>query len=665
MFLTTFVAPDATRISENVCYEFYTKRRAVRVAWVNGQWEWTKPFEHCTQTDADAVLTECVASTTNQIFINLQPDSFRVHNDSVEKEEIQTLLPTGQVKPLSYKPQELRTDYKTICLPMNDGACGVAFCVRVYHRDGLFWQWVASAAVPWQHLKHRKQGVQTFQRSHTEFTSGNPRVFDTLILENMLTHQLPRISNFNAFSAIKEITERFVLPEYEKIKGWRASDPALEEFKIATFAIPREGLQYDAGALNPSIANLYGDSMQSWFYYDGAVPVSDKWLEQALHQVSRTHDYGEHTLSDHARALKLGKGRVDFRRLSDVIRICALHCVTRPYVPDHVVNSKGDWVESDLYSSGFVVPGDCEDGAYAAYQIYMHILFGEHPFDDLKTCAQLLGVPLGVTGTAGAPEHQGGKLASHCSCVVIPFPEFCRALGHSNWKAVFKEKYKYDPPAWLETEEMQTTKVMESVLFCMSSYKHREEEREKVIKQILLKHNERATEWKNVAYVHPNQGMSGVHRHAIRGYGNAHVLLKLKAQNVATNASCSFVFLTPENEVGVSAVDLFQSAGKFRLRVVQEMPEDLWARELSMLGELRRPIVALAHLDKDMYKSEAFESREMCDFSLADRARLGMVFVYDMDAPDVNQILWEIQGALGAKSWEKARYGWGYMIFFF
>lgn len=596
---------------------------------------------------------------------------------------------------------------------------GVAFTVRTYHwkstrPTGWFakgkeerktWQWVSSVIVPWKALiagGEHEVGFQTFQWSDVRLDIREPSheilvvrkfgkfnesyVPPPVKIQDALELRLPgdmsqeeheeatraivlSSSTPNLIADMIRVSDGYVVPEFYYMRkvalrhGRVGYDNAVRCAQ-GTLGLSVNGLQYDMRAKLRS-GNVpweyFGVSMQSWFVYTTPA-ATPQWFLARLAEVQRLHDYyGSSFEEDVALIVKGGEMKTDVRRrlrrrLTDVVRLVTMHSVTRPYIPDHVDVDDAHWIMSDTYSPGLAIPGDCEDGAQAAYLLYMTLLFGEYHKDVnlsreerkklelLRSCAAICGVPMGVTGTSFDPiGNTDGE--SHAFGVVIPFDTYVKAMFGEDAlpraMELFKERYGFEYPSTF----FQRPKVLETTVFCTTSYEEHAPQDTKVTKAVhewAAAMQEMRPVWTNTAIVFENNEDSACHNYLIRAYGSYNreffpakeFIPTLLEGGAATEHSCSFVFCVENGEVGITRDEFFHDENRreFALRVPVAMSKEAWDAERNLLLDVDRPVVPLIPIVEDPYKNEdrvALYDRH--DDTVPSGARRLHVFVYDIN----------------------------------
>lgn len=575
------------------------------------------------------------------------------------------------------------------------------------------WRWVSSAVIPWKTLVDcgdKDFALDTFQWSdarsdlpdvvhetfivrklskpfnfmgptndhetHTllkeihelRFPDGNStsqKEHDDATMRAVDESRLPRL-----MSHLVRVTESFVVSEYDYMMRLQ-TDPHDSHVGLAlattcahgTLGIAIDGLPYDskgsrrAGGLE---WKFYGLSMQSWYLYDKPV-VTSRWILDRLEEVQRLHCY-EKSMEEDVENIVCGGSFSEKehkrlrRRLTDVVRLCTIHSVSRPYIPDHTYNAKREWVPSDTYTPGLALPGDCEDGSQASYLIYMTLLFGNYYRDsdltekergilmNLRKCAAICGVPLGVSGTSYNPmKNVDGE--PHAFGVVVPFDQYIVAVFGKDVLhdalARFRSKYDFEYP----THFKQRPKVVETTVFCTTSYEEHDPEPAVVtcvVDEWLAEMGELHPAYSNVTKLLQNNESRSCHNYAIRAYGSYNrefckdLLPKTWSDDTdASEYSCSFVFALENSKyVGITREQLFHDENHvdFVLRVPLSMSSEVWDSERELSLDLVRPIVPLISLGSDPYKKEEdrFELYRHDRLAPAGVRRV-VIFVYDIN----------------------------------
>lgn len=700
---TTFqlhaLAPDRTLANADVCYEFHTQEDVVRLAWRDDKWKWTRPFETYDEYGAkDATSTP---NLNTHIQLRVHPTEFRMFGLPLGKDLALTTL-TKAGKFTESKIGSLITYNDTdssYWLKPNPEKTGAAFCVRVYHRlatrppQFMFaghtsWMWVSTALVPWEALFRTPSclDVETFSWSDVRSDVG-VRAFDRILIAPTSLHRSRshhvekselRLNTliatdvdatalreatlkildtpaWKSVDALIQITENFIVPENDALKKLRftGGSEGADNAKSAAqgnLGIPPDGVQFDAD-VSPRIPGVdwkfYGVSTQSWFDYTTSVVTSD-WLLSALRQVQALHGYTT-SFADDVQLLKQFKRKMPAdtyerlrRRLTDVVRVCTMHSISRPYIPDHVQCPDGSWVLSDVYTSGLALPGDCEDGAHAAYHIYMSILFGGHTDPELKLlreCAAMAGVPMGVLGTTYDPiERKDGE--PHCFGIVVPFPTYvCAMFGPERLEDAmirFRQTFGFNYPANLHNH----IKVLETTFFNTAGYEHHTfGPWERVVDEWLLDMGEDLIAWSNMTKLLKNTMSSPFQNFVTRAYTSfnrdffgSEWIPRLVSGKTATSHTMSFVIWTGTS-VGATYRDLFgETPIDFEFRAVVAMSKATYEAERELLSVIRRPVVPLVVLTQDPYKP--FEDRHRVYESHADVVTANkphfVIFVYDL-----------------------------------
>jgi len=642
---------------DHVCFEFHTSKDVLRIGMVDKEWKWLEPFERGNEPRVNKRNESCIRMRMNAHEFRT-PDTkttAQTENFVIETADgLDVNLPQkrkSKAEREAFLQYDLRSIHET----------GVAFCVRMYYLDTMFndkndshrvWSWVSGAVVRWKHVLSTgtQIGVQTFMRSHTakKIWCGDCVLFRRTNLTTSINATGENVVQKSLLQSTAYTAE-----VYAAANSMQATEPDMNDYKACTYGIVLEGAQgkYD---------HYEGVSMQSWFKMPRGAPVTSEWIAARIHEIQRLHSVW--TTPDEVTKGLLGcesPTALHTVYLRDVIRLCTIHNATRPYIPDHDV----EWRSSDLYSSGLVIPGDCEDGAHAAYSIYMHLLFGEHEFAWLRTYAQLLGVPLGVLGAARDPTVPNSTdLASHCFCVVLPFPMYWKAMTGSRegWQEAFYKAYKYRAPKWLENADAC---VMETTIHCTASYSSTATENAGVI-EVIKKYEKSPTSPRNLSYVHVNSADRSAQYCAMRAYGDAHERLNIEPRlwqrsERASKNTCSFAFVC-DGKIGVRVSEL----KKAELYALKAMPEETRDLEDKVLRDVRRPVVALMNIQKDEYKPmekwvEGNDAARTCCMR-----KKGMVFVYDRRAVKVGMEN-ELCNAFGASRYEYLKYGWSWALVFY
>lgn len=526
------------RRNEEVCYEIWVPDGdCVRVVFYQNEWRFVRPFETWTSHDAGAPATR----TENPLYVVVDRKKFRSPIVEPNAAKDVTLVDhtgaTGKTVALNRRPaddSDANKDALRIRLGTRFSDSPVAFGVNVYSRErrsasnpSRIWSWTSAAVVPWSLLNDHGAlfAMRTFMWSDKRMKTEVARMSELLIVQSRDVVMHGVVQRLDLPSCVLSVTQEYANPEFEALMRCNLTPEMHRAFKDeqasvrnSTFNTTLDGLPYAAGGATfmggPMPEEFMGASAQAWYYYNGPV-VTAGWLIQKLHQVAFLHCYDvDRNYVRDANAVINGELWKDNpslaqRLLTNVVRIATMHATSSPYAEDGRDDpATGERKDSDSYSSALKVPGDCEDGAHAAYMVYMSVLFGDWAGDTsatkaerqilraLQQLAAYLGVPVCITGTSANPMRPAYEVdpvtkkrvlrasgGTHAYGAVVPFPRFVRALFGAEAAAAFKKNrtegpyarfraaFGYDCP---ESAEELEVSAIETTLFSTPLSGHHE-----------------------------------------------------------------------------------------------------------------------------------------------------------------------------------------------
>lgn len=667
--------PDASKMCwSEVCYEVYTPTKEVaRLSRTTDGWKWVDPFETYDWEDTPPILD---ADSPDFIEFIVDPESLLKRT---ETKEIDVVTMDGS---LEKRLQRIPSKNPTSKIRMNyNDKCPVAFGVRAYAkypRSTKFadkqWQWVSTVLVLWKHLAMNVDtfGLDLFCRSDWRIPTDDPNILhfkkhDTLVLTKPeQPFYYPRF-NDDLVSMMKRIDHEYVYNEYTACVSLAvtddpdAADPETQlahECRIASLDCPIEGLQYPAddtldkrGFCEP----MYGISMQSWYYYSKPV-VTEEWLLARLRDVFNSEvPNGMIGYIEEVEKMKKGEWTPRSQKiLTDIVRLVTMHATTRPYVPDKRFVD-GKLINADLFSSALTCPGDCEDGAHAAYMIYMSILFGKWKDKNVKalqSAAAILGVPVCITGTSDNPMRPGSGGCPHSYGMIIPFHIFVNATYGKKYKKQcderFCEQFGFEYPKFtLGISAIETT------LFGtpLSEY-HRNENKEvyNLTKEfIATEFDEKKCAWKNVGILHLMNRKVGCHMYAVKGFTDYHahlfdteweiplVPVESNEGQKANGNSRAFAFMIERSGkmmMGLKRSELYYEKDrlKFKLMAMSPMSTEIFELDMKVASWTQRPYVPLVPVVADPFKGHRELTMHIVDQYADEDIGYGphtSIFVYD------------------------------------
>ena len=717
---------------DSTCYEFFTPNGNVRaIESADGRPpRWVRPLETYDPAagKTNAVSKDPVNSIElvfgNKFFVDTGPYDSGTLNDVVSYET--------NVVVKKQCPDEIVNDNGNggakYALPVRCDS-EIAFGVRVYQMkrsrpsfvklgDHETWEWISSALIPWCALMHRdgNRYVAFQTKSISDRRMQVPETRTWLVIELVRVNEptvqfgkyLPPAGSSSFYprlvNDLKKVFQEFVIPE--RLRMMRTEFHVDAEFSqvakdclVGTLGVAPEGV--DFVCVDDTDDVWTSNSTQSWYRYDDVPVVTARWILARYAEIQSMHTHPTRPEDDLV-SIKTwkpsdrdGQNYERLRcRLTDVIRLATMHSATRPYIPDHVENERGEWIESDKYSPGLTLPGDCEDGAQAAYLIYSTLLLGmdrvvsadpkltkteKRTLYAIRDLAAISGVPIGVSGTSYNPlTNVDGD--SHAFGVVVPYPEFVRATYGANRVKeamdVFQTKFGFAYP----TDFPNRIKVMETTLFCCPTYETHDPDAlgvRDVVEEWLQDLDEWRCAWTNFALLHYNDETTSCQNYVIRGYttfGKTFLPsfrpISLDGKEDENAYTCTFAFVNVDGKIGIPRHEMFgERPVSFSLRAPVFMTRDVWDAETRVLTWIRPPIVPLVPIEGDPYKPDEFESRTVTLTALDRPVRSGphaVVFVYDFTIRDALDRVAELVDRLKRNGHENARfvlrpYGFAYV----
>lgn len=689
--------------------EYYKDDEVQYVFWVPGgnvarlilcenEWKWVKPYE----TDegkndppvqsGDAV---CVVEISVNKYAFRQTHSIQNMNSTKAHEISRNNKAT--LTALKRKPSIPKTPDScvSVCLGTRFPNAEIAFGIHSYVRTPRqsnensheSWQWIGACLIRKIHAREYETLQQPIfmwsdARMNTEKSSEDSQFYheEFAIVQN--EWQNTRMEcNFDELSACIDSCTRVVANEFLAMKNARKRKDFDESYdedqwktRMSTFNTHLEGLCFDPTNIKIPIEGkelippeFMGATAQAWYVYDKPV-VDGKWLVARLDEAFWLHQYDKRNYVKDVQAIVQGKNPPAERKLlTDVVRIATMHSTSSPYTEDKRRFEDGTSKDSDTYTSGLTVPGDCEDGAYAAYMIYMSILFGTWTDLNAKDLANVkalqrlaayLGMPVCITGTAASPKstHKSKSAGTHAYGAVIPYHTFVCALfdepeDQTQAMNIFKERFGFEAPS-----EDVVSLAMETTLFCtplLAHHEHNMNEGSKEFDELrdfaVRVMNERSCLAKNFFYTFVLDEDHACHVLALKAFTTAHremlyknrmydfkgrVKIMEKNDELGSEYNCAFAFY--QNGVGVDRYELFHTKNPiWKLRAISMMTKKEWDSDARLMLNTRQPAVPLIARSWDPEKSlESNETnkefiRLKGDAFHYNRHHL-LMFVYDM-----------------------------------
>lgn len=577
--------------------------------------------------------------------------------------------------------------------PFAFGIHAYALCPRTTKPgSSKSWQWVGAALVPWTAVSNATLcSFPMFMWSDVRFECEVPEYAERVLVRRVEgIHSVPKLLATELVRDAENILINYTLNEYETVRNTcthKLVPKEQETMRFSTFNTHIEGLGMRASENtkemmadkvagdNTPVEAYLGSSAQSWYYYEKTA-VTAEWLVQTIDQVLalRGSTSAEFTSSVDKMIERgdddWGSDKAEFRHvLADVVRIVTVHQTTWPYAEDLRHAPNGEAKSCDTFTCGLTVPGDCEDGAQAAYLVYMSILLTDWtmPTANLKKtekdavmalqkAAAYLGVPMCITGTAAnpaTPNFDETYAGSHSYGAIVPFLTFVGALfGHDKTDEInractkFEKRFGFEPPRGLYPSSVETT------LFSTPTMHHEGHDAREIdaynraIKEIVKKrYGERSCLWRNVGYTYPLDDDVYVHVYAFKAFtdyarhvlfdggkvnSNTHVRMLANAA-YASPYSCTFAFVTLDENgevegMGVHRETLYdmcaqrengvenKATPKWGLRVICDMSKTMFDLDQQIVRYTRQPVVPLARTHYDPHKSPEANARarEIC-----------------------------------------------------
>jgi hypothetical protein len=332
----------------------------------------------------------------------------------------------------------------------------------------------------------------------------------------------PPPAMINTTSLAGRVFDCIIQPEMKAMEEYRENH--VSEY-AAQCANPRQCYHPPYFTIPGLLATRYRLSAQSFFYHSGPA-ATEAWFAARVQEVLAYRGISNfNALVDSA--IEGGNHDAHHECLHVANEVLRMHTCSRPYVPDHDWSEIGRGANRQMYgvdqeTCGLSCQGDCEDSTSAVYALSMTLLFPSTPYRNadvinLRKCAAMLGVPVGVSGTfvdPDCPTPVDPTEAGHFYSAAIPFLTFAAAISGSyedvgNTREVFRDLFGFDCPEWhiqpAITEGVYRTTMFYSDHWHVNAKKKQNMERVKEYINKEGKYNacDRAWAWDKVSYVVP------------------------------------------------------------------------------------------------------------------------------------------------------------------
>lgn len=629
----------------------------VRLVCRDGAWRFVKPYETWLGKDDDKPK---VGTQSFRIRISVSGSNFRTQdgNSVLKRVYADTTGVSKQdhvkrnVKAFVDGGSDELDIYLSTSVPDSSTAFGLntfTLARRHMHTRVKCWQWVSAALVTWDMLSSPDPtfALTTFMWSDIRMKVANVNRSTEMLVVHVVSNSIHDRTYDTTAEDVRSVVETYTLPEFMALHASSLppeflSHPKYEgqnDVRTSTLNTHLEGLRYDLkgvklGGDGEDVGNeLMGASAQSWYVWTGSV-VEESWILEKMAQVAWLHQYdlGRY-VKDVDRLLGAAANNTiwsdetsnDYhlfqRLLTDVVRLVTMHATSSPYAEDMRWKNDEEATSSDTYTSALTVPGDCEDGAQAAYTIYMSILFGKEWKNPkvlaLRKLAAFLGMPVCITGTSTNPMKPGQGGGTHAYGAIIPFPRFVAALfGKDNGAAKgaafkkFEERFGYACPDYageLDVSSIETTLFATPLARFHAHHPGVEREKHEIMKTYVKEElGEKMCAAINVSYNFILDSDCACHLLAFKAFTSAHREMFYSGGRFAhvprtldgtdsTEYSCSFVFSRPAGGIGIKRTELYlveQDIG-WELKAPQSMSKRVWDADARLILNTRQPVVKL------------------------------------------------------------------------